>query len=193
MSCVNCGCRPCRCRRCPSGPAGPPGPQGLQGVPGPPGIQGPSGPASGPIGPPGPSGPFVGGQFKFSGHIENGGIVSEFLADAGAGQLVVPVRIRPGYPLAKTQNFTILSVNLLQTLPPGQTLLVQLLQGGNLTGIQIPYGPGETGLKSIIFPAITYPGNNPAPVLNSQIDISCVSTSSNADASIALDVVAVVA
>lgn len=194
MSCRDCRCNPCKCRKCPSGPAGPPGSPGPQGLQGPPGVQGPSGPGGGASGPPGP-----GAQLPFSGRVDTaaggGNTLSNFLANAGVGTLVQGIRTRPGYPLAKQQAFTVLSTNLLQTLPAGQTLKVQLLQGGLPTGFEINYAPGEggpgaAGLKSLTFPALTYPAS---PSVNSEIDLLCTSVIGNPDNFTALDVSAVVA
>lgn len=131
--------------------------------------------ATGATGATGPSG-GGGGQFKFSGRIEGnelGGVVVNYLADAGIGPAVLALPNAPQYPLAAPQSFTTFVTNVLDSLPTGQQLKLELVRNGTPVGLPITYLGGQSGIKFVTFPAEAYAG---VPV-SDVIDVVGTSTS----------------
>jgi hypothetical protein len=104
-------------------------------------------------GPPGPPG-F--GLLKFSGEAavdsEGGGPLASYLTDAGVGFGTGSVLTAPSYPVAIARSLRNLATNVLGFIVPQLgSILVELLQNGvPVPGFAILYGPGETGVKTVL-------------------------------------------
>jgi hypothetical protein len=105
-------------------------------------------------GPPGPPG-F--GLLKFSGFAtafsQLPGLAISYLADVGVGFGSGTILfVAPSYPVAISRKLRNLAVNVLGlVVPQNGSILVELLQNGALVpGFAITYGPGETGVKTVV-------------------------------------------
>lgn len=107
----------------------------------------------GPDGDPGPT--VSGGLVKFSGQVlvTPGLVAISYLADTGSVATGAgPVATAPSYPVAATRSLRNLAVNISTlVVPPGGSFLFELLENGTLVpGFAIAYGPGETGIKTVV-------------------------------------------
>jgi hypothetical protein len=101
-------------------------------------------------GPEGPPGSASGGLLKFSGVAAvSGGLVpvTSFLADTGVGAGIGVLLTPPRYPVAVSHSLRNLATNVQLTapIPPGGSIVIELLKNGVGTGIFTTYSAGSTG------------------------------------------------
>lgn len=108
-------------------------------------------------GPTGPAGPAAGGLLKFSAVAtpsgEGGLPTTSYLADTGFGFSAGPFFVAPNYPVAVAHSLVNMATNLLQgfVIPTGGSMVFELLRNGvPVPGFTITYGPGESGVKSVL-------------------------------------------
>lgn len=146
-------------RRGLEGDRGPRGHRGEEGERGHRGHRGHDG-ETGPTGATGATGFAAGGLLKFSGVVapalELAPVVS-YLEDWGIGVGVgAIISTAPRYPVAVAHNLRNMATNLLPgfvtpIIPLGGAILIELLRNGvPVPGFSITYGPGESGVKSVL-------------------------------------------